>query len=158
VAIEIERKFLVGDDSWRAGAVGTDYRQGYLAILPHCSVRVRVADDRAWLTVKSGASGLSRLEYEYPVPRRDAEGLLELSEPVVISKTRYLLNCGGHRWEIDEFHGDNEGLVVAEIELTREDEVFEKPGWLGREVTDDVRYYNASLSHRPYRLWKDEVG
>ena len=92
------------------------------------------------------------------MPRKDAEGLLELSEPVVISKTRYLLNCGGHRWEIDEFHGENEGLVVAEIELSREDEVFEKPGWLGREVTDDVRYYNASLSHRPYRLWKDEVG
>lgn len=157
MAIEIERKFLVSNDSWRAGATGTDYRQGYLAIVPRCSVRVRVADEQAWLTVKSSDGGLTRLEYEYPVPLADAKGLLALCEPVVISKTRYLRTCGGHRWEIDEFHGDNAGLVVAEIELTHENEAFEKPDWLGQEVSDDVRYYNAALSNRPYRLWKDET-
>lgn len=158
MGIEIERKFLVCDNSWRDAAVGTDYKQGYLAVVPRCSVRVRVADDEAWLTVKSGDGGLTRQEYEYPVPREDAEGMLALCEPVVISKTRYLVTCGDHRWEIDEFHGDNAGLVVAEIELSREDEPFEKPRWLGKEVSDDLRYYNAALSSHPYRLWKDEAG
>jgi adenylate cyclase len=157
MGIEIERKFLVGDDSWRHGATGTDYRQGYLAVAQRCSVRVRIADNEAWLTVKSRDGGLTRHEYEYPLPHDDAEGLLALCEPVVISKTRYLVNCGDHRWEIDEFHGDNDGLIVAEIELSHEDEVFEKPRWLGKEVSDDLRYYNAALSSRPYRLWKHEV-
>lgn len=157
MAIEIERKFLVRDDSWRNGAVGTEYRQGYLAALPHCSVRVRVADGQAWLTIKSGDSGPRRQEYEYPVPMDDADGLLALCQPAMISKTRYLVPCGAHRWEIDEFHGENSGLVVAEIELADEDESFEKPRWLGKEVSDDVRYYNAALSSRPYRLWKHEA-
>jgi len=157
MAIEIERKFLVRDDSWRDGTVGTEYRQGYLAVTPHCSVRVRVADDQAWLTIKSGDSGPRRHEYEYPVPLRDADGLLALCQPVVISKTRYLVACGAHRWEIDEFHGENSGLVVAEIELEDEDESFDKPRWLGKEVSDDVRYYNAALSKRPYRQWKHEA-
>jgi len=157
MAIEIERKFLVSGDSWRSGAVSTDYQQGYLAVVPHCSVRVRVADDQAWLTIKSSDSGLTRQEYEYPVPRDDAESLLALCGPGVISKTRYLQTCAGHRWEIDEFHGENAGLVVAEIELTDENEIFEKPDWLGKEVSGDVRYYNAALSARPYRLWKDDT-
>lgn len=157
MGIEIERKFLVRDNSWREGAEGTDYRQGYLAVTPRCSVRVRVADERAWLTVKSGDGSLTRREFEYPVPPRDAGALLALCEPVVISKTRYLVPCGRHRWEVDEFHGDNAGLVVAEIELSAEDESFEKPRWLGREVSDDPRYYNAALSSRPYCLWKDDA-
>lgn len=153
--VEIERKFLVTDDSWRSGAAGTDYRQGYLARVPNCSVRVRLADDQAWLTIKSSDSGLRRHEYEYPIPHAHAEGLLALCEPVVISKTRYRVTCGEHVWEIDEFHDDNAGLVVAEIELQREDEAFARPAWLGREVSDDIRYYNAALSSRPYRLWKE---
>lgn len=157
MGIEIERKFLVNDDSWRSGAAGTDYRQGYLAVVPNCSVRVRVAADQAWLTIKSGDGGLTRHEYEYPVPLDDAEGLLALCEPTVISKTRYLVNFGGHRWEIDEFHDANAGLVMAEIELSSEDEAFEEPGWLGKEVSDDLRYYNAALSSRPYRQWKHEA-
>lgn len=157
MGIEIERKFLVSDDSWRDGATGTEYRQGYLAVAQRCSVRVRIADNEAWLTIKSRDGGLTRQEYEYPLPGDDAEGLLALCEPVVISKTRYLVTCGDHRWEIDEFHGDNDGLIVAEIELAREDEVFKKPLWLGKEVSDDLRYYNAALSSRPYRLWKHEV-
>jgi adenylate cyclase len=159
MGIEIERKFLVDDDSWRneASDSGTDYRQGYLAVVPNCSVRIRLADNQAWLTIKSGEGGLTRQEFEYPVPPGDAEGLLALCEPTVISKTRYLVSCGNHRWEIDEFHDANAGLVVAEIELSSEDEAFETPGWLGKEVSDDVRYYNAYLSSRPYRLWKHEV-
>jgi len=158
MAIEIERKFLVRDDSWRNGTAGTDYQQGYLAVVPRCSVRVRVANDQAWLTIKSGDGGLTRHEYEYPVPREHAQGLLALCEPVVISKTRYLVRVGEHVWEIDEFHGDNAGLIIAEIELQREDEDFEKPAWLGEEVSRDLRYYNAALSSRPYRQWKEEAG
>jgi CYTH domain-containing protein len=155
--IEIERKFLVRGDGWRYGSVGTDYRQGYLAIEPRCSVRVRIADEEAWLTIKGGSQGLARQEFEYAVPRHDAEALLRLCLPGVISKTRYVLMHGKHRWEIDEFHGDNAGLVLAEIELEHEDEVFDRPAWLGEEVSEDARYYNAALSERPYRQWKDEA-
>jgi adenylate cyclase len=156
MAIEIERKFLVHGDSWRSGTVGTEYRQGYLAIEPRCSVRVRIADGEAWLAIKSGSQGLARQEFEYAVPRHDAEALLSLCLPGVISKTRYVLTHGRHRWEVDEFHGDNAGLVLAEIELEHEDEVFDKPGWLGEEVSEDARYYNAALSARPYCQWKNE--
>ena len=157
MAIEIERKFLVRGDSWRAGAVGTDYQQGYLSIAPQCSVRVRVADVQAWLTIKGASEGLTRQEFEYPLPRDDAQALLGLCLPGIISKTRYLLTHGKHRWEIDEFHGDNAGLLLAEIELEHEDEAFQKPEWLGEEVSDDPRYYNAALSARPYCQWKDDV-
>ncbi len=155
MGIEIERKFLVTNDSWRHSATASDYRQGYLAVVARCSVRVRLADERAWLTIKSGNGGLIRQEYEYPLPCADAEQLLALCEPVVIRKTRHLLDYAGHRWEIDEFHGENAGLVIAEIELNDEHEVFEKPDWLGREVSHDGRYYNAALSRRPYSSWKD---
>jgi CYTH domain-containing protein len=157
MAIEIERKFLVRGDDWRSGAVGTDYRQGYLAIEPQCSVRVRLAGDGAWLTIKGASAGLVRPEFEYPVPRDDAEALLDLCLPGVISKTRYVLTHGRHRWEIDEFHGDNAGLFLAEIELESEDEAFDKPDWLGEEVSHDARYYNAALSSRPYCQWKNDT-
>lgn len=157
MAVEIERKFLVRGDAWRRGAVATEYRQGYLAIEPQCSIRVRVADEQAWLTIKSGSQGIARQEFEYPVPQDDAAALLGLCLPGVISKTRHVLTHGGHCWEVDEFHGDNTGLIVAEIELESVDEVFDKPEWLGEEVSDDPRYYNATLSVRPYCRWKDDV-
>jgi adenylate cyclase len=157
MAIEIERKFLVRGDGWRSSAVGTEYRQGYLASEPRCSVRVRLAGNGAWLTVKGGTQGLARQEFEYPVPRDDAEAMLDLCLPGVISKTRYVLMHGQHRWEIDEFHGDNVGLFLAEIELEREDEAFDKPDWLGEEVSHDPRYYNAALSAHPYCQWEDDV-
>jgi CYTH domain-containing protein len=155
MGIEIERKFLVHGDSWREGATGTRYQQGYLAVNPNCSVRVRLGGERAWLTIKGGREGLSREEFEYPLPLADAEALLALCLPGVISKTRYVVTQGKHRWEIDEFHGDNEGLLLAEIELEHEDETFDRPGWLGEEVSNDVRYYNAALSATPYCRWKD---
>lgn len=155
MAMEIERKFLVGDDSWRAGAgEGIHYRQGYLSNDESCSIRVRVAGKRAWLGIKSATAGVSRREYEYPIPWEDAEAILgDLCSGPLIEKTRYRLTVGAHTWEIDVFEGDNEGLVVAEIELSREDEVFGRPTWLGPEVSDDPRYYNACLAERPYRTW-----
>ena len=156
MAIEIERKFLVRGDGWRAGAEATVYKQGYLAVNPGCSVRVRLGGEQAWLTIKGASKGLARQEFEYPIPPGDAEALLGLCLPGVISKTRYVLTHGLHSWEIDEFHGDNAGLLLAEIELQREDEVFERPEWLGEEVSNDPRYYNAALSARPYCEWKND--
>jgi adenylate cyclase len=160
MGIEIERKFLLRSDGWRHSApAGTDYKQGYLAVNPNCSVRVRLAADRAWLTVKGrNPSGLARPEYEYPIPADDAEGLLALCQPTIISKTRYKIGLGPHTWEIDEFHGDNAGLLLAEIELGDEHEAFEQPDWLGMEVTDDPRYYNAALSSHPYCQWREDTG
>ncbi len=156
MAIEIERKFLVLGDNWRSGATATEYQQGYLAIEPRCSVRVRRSGVGAWLSIKGASAGLARPEFEYPIPPDDAAALLDLCLPGVISKTRYVLTHGEHRWEIDEFHGDNDGLLLAEIELAREDEVFDKPDWLGEEVSDDPRYYNAALSARPYCQWRND--
>ncbi len=155
MGVEIERKFLVSDDRWREGAEASEYRQGYLAVQERCTVRVRLAGARAWLTIKGASRGLSRQEFEYPLPGADAEQLLQLCQPTVISKTRHRLMHAGHCWEIDEFHGDNAGLVIAEIELSHADEAFDKPAWLGREVSADGRYYNAALSRYPYRLWNE---
>jgi CYTH domain-containing protein len=157
MATEIERKFLVEGDSWREHAMGTDIRQGYLCAEPERSVRIRRAGDQAWLTIKGATEGISRLEHEYPIPAEDADELLEICLPGKISKTRYRVNVGSHLWEIDEFYGDNAGLLVAEIELTSPDESFEKPGWLGKEVSDDARYYNASLIRHPYCRWKADA-
>jgi len=156
MGVEIERKFLVHGDGWRDGTAGTRYQQGYLAVNPNCSVRVRLGGDQAWLTIKGARAGLSREEFEYALPTADAEALLRLCLPGVIAKTRYVVAYGRHRWEIDEFHGDNEGLLLAEIELDHEDEAFDRPAWLGKEVSDDIRYYNASLSANPYRRWKEQ--
>ena len=155
MGLEIERKFLVFSDAWReqAGA-GERYRQGYLFTDARCSVRVRTAGDRAWLNVKGSTVGATRAEFEYEVPLADAEAMLaELCEPGRIDKTRYLVPAGAHTFEVDVFHGDNEGLVVAEVELGHVDERFERPAWLGEEVTEDTRYYNARLARHPWREW-----
>jgi adenylate cyclase len=152
MGLEIERKYLVAGDGWRPGEGGVLQRQGYLAIGDRCTVRVRVEPGAATLTVKGAQRGVSRAEFEYPVPREDAEEMLDLCG-LVVEKTRYRREHEGHVWEIDVFHGANEGLVTAEIELATEDEVFEAPPWLGADVSHDVRYRVAWLSRRPYRDW-----
>lgn len=156
---EIERKFLLKDDSWKEGAdAGTLFRQGYLQGSEHSSVRVRIEGERANLNIKSATLGIQRREFEYPIPMEDARTLLdELCEKPLIEKTRYLLNYAGHLWEIDVFSGDNAGLVVAELELKSEDEAFERPPWLGQEVSHDPRYYNVCLVKEPYSKWKDRT-
>ena len=152
--MEIERKFLVLNEDWKVGAAGTLLHQGYLNRHPQRSVRVRVKGHHAFLTIKGMVSKLSRFEYEYPIPLADAEHMLkELCEPPTLEKTRYLVKYEGMCWEIDEFHGDNEGLVVAEIELENEEKPFAKPPWLGEEVSQDHRYLNINLSQHPYRQW-----
>ena len=150
---EIERKFLVLGDSWREGAVGVAYRQGYLTTDPERTVRVRIAGARAFLTIKGKTRGATRAEFEYAIPGEDAARLLELCPPPLVEKTRYTLNYGDREWVLDEFHGDNSGLLMAEVELDREDEDVELPPWAGTEVTDDPRYYNANLIATPYRTW-----
>ncbi len=149
---EIERKFLVADDSWRGQAEGVRYRQGYLAASETVTVRVRVGGGKAVMTVKgqSDSSGLSRTEYEFPLPVADANEMIDrLCEGRIVEKTRFRIRHEGFVWEVDEFHGTHEGLVLAEIELESEDQVFEKPAWAGEEVTGDYRYYNTWLAeHR----------
>ncbi len=154
--IEIERKFLLADDSWRA-AVRRSERlvQGYLGG-ERCSVRVRIEGGRANLNIKSRVSGPARSEYEYAIPLADAEALLAEFCERAIDKVRHHVMFGGRHFEIDEFAGANAGLVVCEIELGSVDEVFERPGWLGVEVTDDVRYYNAALVDTPWSRWGDQ--
>ena len=152
--MEIERKFLVLNEDWKVGAVGTFLHQGYLNRHPQRSVRVRVKGQQAVLTIKGMVSEISRFEYEYSVPLADAEHMLkELCEPPTLAKTRYLVEDEGMCWEIDEFHGDNAGLVVAEIELENEEQSFAKPPWLGEEVSQDPRYLNINLSQHPYCQW-----
>jgi adenylate cyclase len=153
--VEIERKFLVLNDAWRQTAHEAQHlRQGYLNNETHCSVRVRTSAERAWLNIKSVTIGAQRQEFEYEIPIADAHKMLDtLSRTPLIEKVRYLVKVGRHTWEIDVFEGDNAGLVVAEIELDHPDEAFEKPVWLGEEVTHDARYYNTSLSRHPYRDW-----
>lgn len=154
MGVEIERKFLVRDDRWRIGAAGTPMRQGYLCADGLRTVRVRTAGQSAWLTIKGPSRGMTRAEFEYPIPHADAAYMLDhLCAHPLIEKTRWNLRHGAHAWEIDEFAGRNAGLVVAEIELADEDEAFEPPPWLGREVTGDARYSNAALARRPYSTW-----
>ncbi|MCG6939661.1 MAG: CYTH domain-containing protein [Thiohalocapsa sp.] len=156
MATEIERKFLVTSDSWR-DAVESETRmvQGYLANNQTATVRVRVAGDKAFLTIKGMIRGAAtRSEYEYPIPPADAEAMLkELAVSPPIDKVRYRVRCGEHVWDLDVFAGENAGLVTAEVELTREDEPFQMPDWAGREVTADLRYYNVNLARHPYRRW-----
>lgn len=155
MGIEIERKFLLRNDDWRAEAdAGTRMRQGYFAGPQRASIRVRVEGSSANLNIKSAELGIRRLEFEYPVPLVEAEQLLdELCEKPLIEKTRYHLKHAGMLWEVDVFAGDNAGLVVAEIELPDEAAAFERPAWLGDEVSDDPRYYNVSLVTHPYCDW-----
>ncbi len=159
MAIEIERKFLLASDAWRDGVERSmEMKQGYLSRDAQSSVRVRICEGRAWLGIKSTRDGIHRLEYEYEIPLEEAEEMLRLvAHRPVIHKTRHIVRHGAHRWEIDEFHGDNAGLVVAEVELGDRDEVFEWPEWLGKEVSTDARYYNSNLAKVPWSAWKDEA-
>ncbi|MGD8608714.1 MAG: CYTH domain-containing protein [Myxococcales bacterium] len=151
---EIERKFLVVGEDWRREATGTPYRQGFLSTEPERTVRVRVAGDRGSITVKGKTSGARRAEFEYAIPVHDARQMLDtLCRKPLIEKTRYSLTVGDHVWDIDVFEGVNAGLVVAEIELRTEDEGFEKPSWIGDEVTGDPRYFNSNLVAHPYDTW-----
>lgn len=158
MGVEIERKFRVRA-GWRPDGAGEEIAQGYLCSVPERTVRVRLRGGRGYLTVKGkngGADAARRAEFEYEIPAADARALLALAEPGVIEKERCLVPMAdGHTWEVDIFHGENEGLVVAEIELGAEDEPFARPDWLADEVTGDARYYNSSLARTPYRLWEE---
>ena len=155
MAYEIERKFLVDGDYKSKSFKAYPIKQGYLSLSGVSVVRVRLKGEIAYITVKSSVvSGtLKRNEWEYEIPKDDAEEMLKLCEEGLIDKTRYLVKVGKHVFEVDEFNGDNEGLLIAEVELEHEDEHFEKPEWLGEEVTDNVRYYNSFLSIHPYNKW-----
>jgi len=152
MAIEIERKFLVRNDTWKSSA-GVYMSQGYLTRDKHRTVRVRIAGDSAKLTIKGFSSGIARPEFEYDIPLEDAKQLQELCEKPLIEKIRHTIDCQGFIWEVDEFLGENKGLVVAEIELSAEDQEFARPEWLGAEVTGDAKYYNANLGARPFTTW-----
>lgn len=154
MAIEIERKFLVKGDAWKAAAVGVLYRQAYLSTDKARTVRVRIAGERAFLTVKGLATGLARAEFEYEIPLADAAAMLDqLCLTPLIEKRRYTVAYQGLSWEIDEFLGANLGLVVAEVELDSADQAIDLPDWVGREVSDDPRYFNSSLIARPFSSW-----
>jgi len=151
---EIERKFLMKDDSWRSLAKGTRYRQGYLNSTKERVVRVRTIDDKGFLTIKGITTGATRVEYEYEIPDTEATAMLdELCEKPLIEKNRYKIAFDGLTWEVDEFFGENQGLIVAEVELESEDQEFEKPGWIGDEVTGDPKYFNSNLIQNPYLKW-----
>lgn len=164
MAIEIERKFLLTNDDWREGAIGQHYMQGYINNEPGRTVRVRITEQAAFLTIKGkapssdGKIGLGRLEFEYQIPKDDALEMLEkLCRKPIISKKRYRVIYHGFVWEIDEFAGENQGLLFAEIELEYEDQKFDLPPWIGKEVTTDTRYYNASLCQYPFSAWEKEA-
>ena len=154
--MEIERKFLVKDASYRQQARSSSHiRQGYLNSGHGCTVRVRMRDDEAFLTIKGPSldGGLSRYEFEKAITTDEASHLMQLCEPGIIDKTRYLVDYNGHTFEVDEFHGDNEGLVIAEVELRAPDEPYEQPPFIGQEVTGNRRYYNSHLRRYPYKDW-----
>lgn len=155
---EIERKFLVENDDWRSLGTGVFYCQGYLVSTPSKTVRVRIAGEQAYLTIKGATAGVARAEYEYAIPLDHAQELLQtLCEPPLIEKTRYRVEWGGLVWEIDEFDGENRGLIVAEVELTDEKQAIALPNWIGAEVSHDPRYYNANLSKYPYSHWAEKL-
>jgi CYTH domain-containing protein len=156
MATEIERKFLLGNDAWKRAIDGPGLlvRQGYLSDGRQCTVRVRVKGEKAWITVKGPTIRCSRSEYEYPIPIEDATAMLDsLSAKPLIEKTRYTVTRGGVVFEIDEFHAENAGLVLAEVELESEDQAVDLPDWIGEEVTGDPRYYNSNLARFPYTQW-----
>lgn len=154
MGIEIERKFLVSGDAWREGATGIPFRQGYMLNESGRTIRVRIAGGRAFLTIKGKTVGATRTEFEYDLPVDEATILLDnFCNGPLIEKVRYTVEFAGHTWEIDEFSGDNAGLIIAEVELASESETIQLPPWIGEEVTHDPRYYNANLVNHPYRLW-----
>lgn len=156
MAIEVEHKFLLANDNWRKQvSQSLQYRQGYLTSEPTSSIRVRTCNDKAWLNIKSATIGTQRYEYEYEIPLEDANEIIDkLCRKPLIEKTRHFVSVDNHTWEIDEFKGDNTGLIVAEIELESAGEAFTLPEWIGEEVTHDLRYYNNNLSKNPYKEWK----
>ncbi|APZ45371.1 adenylate cyclase [Polaribacter reichenbachii] len=156
MSLEIERKFLVVNDDFKSEAYQKKtIKQGYLNSDKNRTVRVRIADNKAFLTIKgkTNLSGTTRFEWEKEIDKKEAEELLLLCEPSIIDKTRFLVKSDHHTYEIDEFYGDNNGLIVAEIELNSENESFKKPNWLGKEVTGNVKYYNSSISKNPFKNW-----
>ncbi len=154
MGIEIERKFLLTGDEWRKLAQGVYYRQGYLNSAKERTVRVRTINDKGFLTIKGITVGVTRLEFEYEIPKDECNEMLDdLVEKPVIEKNRYKVDYGGFVWEIDEFLGENQGLIVAEIELESEDQKFEKPEWVGKEVTGDPKFFNSNLMNNPYARW-----
>ena len=158
MGVEIERKFLVTGDAWRALGEATLLRQGYLSLDPERTVRVRIEGEAATLTIKGKNRGATRGEWEYPIPVQEAAELLDtLCQRPLVEKIRHRIAAGPHTWEVDEFLGANAGLVVAEIELASEEEAFAKPGWIGPEVTHDHRYFNSNLIRHPYSAWKDSA-
>jgi CYTH domain-containing protein len=159
VAIEIERKFLIKGDAWR-DQVRTKqrFRQAYLSTSDISSVRVRIADERqAWISIKTSYHGISRDEFEYPIPVADAHQLIQLRESEIIEKNRYTVAFAGLTWEIDEFAGSSAGLIIAEVELEDEVQAVALPKWIGREVTGERRYQNSQLAQHPFRAWRTEV-
>ncbi|WP_456413007.1 CYTH domain-containing protein [Thiolapillus sp.] len=159
MGVEIERKFLLSSDAWRDEVEKSlEMRQGYLSHDAQSSVRVRICNDQADINIKSTRDGIYRLEYEYPIPMADARELLnKVAHRPLVEKTRHILHVADHCWEVDEFHGENSGLVVAEIELASVEEVFQRPAWLGREISTDARYYNSNLSKLPYCYWEADA-
>lgn len=154
MGVEIERKFLVHGDQWKTLGQGVLLRQGYLSSAPDRIVRVRIEGDSAMLTIKGRSVGATRGEWEYPIPLDDAQAFLDsLCEKPIIEKKRYRIPYQGMTWEVDEFLGENAGLVVAEIELESEQQAFSTPDWIGEEVTHDACYFNANLLHHPYSKW-----
>lgn len=155
MGVEIERKFLVDHDKWKQlpKRAGKHYHQGYLADDESCTVRIRVAGKAGFITIKGRSKGISRAEYEYKIPAKEAAELIAGLAKSAVEKTRYRVKVAGKTWEIDEFAGDNEGLIMAEIELKYENEPFEKPDWITSEVSDDIRYYNSNLSKNPFKNW-----
>lgn len=157
MGVEIERKYLVNKEKWNQSAKGKKrfYQQGYILTDPAKTVRVRLSDNDGFITIKGSTVGASRLEYEYAIPRQDAKELLDKFCSSVIAKYRYDVYYGDKLWEVDEFLEDNEGLIVAEVELSSEQETFDLPAWVEKEVTEDQQYYNSYLSIHPYKSWKE---
>jgi adenylate cyclase len=155
MANEIERKFLVKGEFKNLASKETRIVQGYLSSVPERTVRVRIKGDKGFITIKGigNASGASRYEWEKEIPTNEVDELLKICEPGVIDKTRYLVKFGDHNFEVDEFYGDNKGLILAEVELASENEKFEKPDWIGEEVTGDTKYYNSMLMKNPFTKW-----
>jgi adenylate cyclase len=159
MGMEIEKKFLLANDNWRKEVQKSiQFRQGYLVGSKKSSVRVRIEGEQSNINIKGATLGVSRQEFEYPIPMADARELLStLCDEPLIEKTRHYINDGRHIWEIDEFSGDNEGLIVAEVELEDEQDAHLDKDWLGQEVSHDERYYNSMLNKNPYKNWKDSA-
>lgn len=151
--VEIERKFLIKTELWKPIEKGTEIKQGYLSVNPERVVRVRIAGEKSFLTIKGKSIGLTRPEYEYEIPKNEAEELLRLCLDYPVEKMRYKEKINGLTWEIDVFSGANSGLVIAEVELTSEEQKLDLPVWIGEEVSDDYRYYNSWLSGNPFSKW-----